>query len=126
MDGLAIVTGISLVVFLLLYLAFNIEKKHQLLQLLIIGYAVFVLALVPQTTSVLNRDCAINTSGAYLCYYSNGSLVNNYLTPYNMTQNIGITFVKSYSYFLYAFAIYIFVAFIYYVFMWFQNRAGSK
>jgi hypothetical protein len=122
MDGLAIITGIAITAFLLLYFAFNLEKKHYLLQVFTIGYVVFLIILIPATTVDLGKDCGINSTGGYYCYTSNGTLI----TDFEDGNDVGTTFLRSYYWFVIVFSLYLFTYFIAAIFMWWQKKGGSK
>ena len=50
MEGLSIVTGIGITVFLMFYLAFNLDKQHVFLRFLTIFSGVAMLLLIPSLT----------------------------------------------------------------------------
>lgn len=109
MDGLSIITGIAITVFLLFYLAFNIEKEHKFLKILTIFAGLFMLILIPQTTIELDSDCSISDNGTYRCYMSNGTLI----TDYGAGDRIGENFTDAYIWYIVIFGAYIFVYFSY-------------
>lgn len=101
MDGLAIVTGISMIVFLLFYLAFNINDRNKLwtvIKYALIVFGLFILSYIPATTIYLDRDCNILNNGSYLCYKSDGTIVTAYQ---NGTTQIGSGLSVVYVNFLY-------------------------
>jgi len=108
MDGLSIITGIALVVFILFYLAFNLEKEHIFLKVLLIFSGLFMLVFIPQTTIELDRDCGILSNGTYLCYTSNGTQI----TDYEGGSSVGINFTNSYLWVLRIFAAYLLITFL--------------
>jgi|TARA_R100000093_G_C1935093_1_gene70047 hypothetical protein len=97
MDGLSIITGISLTVFILLYFAFNTEQKE--IRWFTIIAAIFLLSLVPRVAIPLENDCAILNNGSYYCYNTSGSRVNASST------SVTDTFYESYMWYLRIFAI---------------------
>jgi len=109
-DGLSIITGIAITVFLMFYLAFNIDKEHVFLKILTIFAGLFMLTLIPTTTIDLENDCQTfatldnHTSWnyTYVCYYPNGSQVTN-----PKDSNIGNNFSNAYLWFLRIFIVYI-------------------
>lgn len=101
-EGLAIITGIAFLVFLLFYLAFSIRDEDALLKIIkvfIIVFGLFLLTYIPQITITLERDCGILTNGSYICYLSNGSQVTNFSNPGNI-RNVGTGLYLSYLWFL--------------------------
>lgn len=104
MDGLAIITGIAITSFLLLYMAFNLEKQHGFLKILTIFAAVFILLYIPQLTVDLDKDCAVLTDGSYKCFYSNGTAVTDY-----GEAKVGSNFLGAYLWYIRIFMIYVFV-----------------
>lgn len=104
MDGLGMVTGIALVVFLLFYLAFKVEKEHTFLKILCVFAGLFMLIYIAQSTIYMDRDCSINNAGNYSCYYTNGTAINSY-----ENSEVGKNFFDSYLWFLRIFGIYILV-----------------
>ena len=109
MDGLSIVTGIAITVFLLFYLAFSIGKDHPFLKILTIFAGLFMLIFIPQTTIELDSDCSISENGTYRCFYSNGTQVSDF----GGGDNIGRNFTSAYLWYLAIFGGYIFVYYIY-------------
>lgn len=109
MDGLSIITGIAITVFLLFYLAFSIGKEHNFLKILTIMAGLFMLVLIPQTTIELDSDCSVSDNGTYRCFYSNGTQV----TDYGGGNNIGENFTRAYTWYLAIFGIYLLVYYIY-------------
>lgn len=104
MDGLAIVTGIGIVSFLLFYLSFNLEKEHTFLKILTLITGVFILIFIAQTTIELDKDCAVLSDGSYSCYYSNGTQVSDY-----GNRNIGTNFFTGLLWYIRILVIYIIV-----------------
>jgi len=115
MDGLSITIGIGIVVFLMFYLAFNVEKEHKLLRLLIIFSGIFMLLLIPSITINLENECSIlgnSTNNSYVCYSPDGTLVSPDDT------NIGENFTLAYLWFIRIFIAYVFVYYGYSVLRW--------
>jgi len=115
MDGLSITIGIGIVVFLMFYLGFNIEKEHKLLRLLIIFAGIFMLLLIPPITINLENECSIlgnTTNNTYVCYTPNGTLVSPEDT------NVGENFTLAYLWFIRIFVAYVFVYYGYSVLKW--------
>jgi hypothetical protein len=105
MDALAIVTGISLLVFLLFYLALNLSKDHDILKLILVMVGLFILTFIPQQLDQTNRDCGILANGSYICYLSNGSQVTNYGSGNVIGRNLYVPYV----YLLWVVIVYIFL-----------------
>jgi hypothetical protein len=81
MDGLSIITGISMLVFLLFYLSFNLANKPKIfivIKTFLIVFGLILLSYIPATIIHLDRDCGILNNGSYVCYLSNGTQVANY------------------------------------------------
>jgi len=120
MDGLSIVTGIAMTVFLLFYLAFNIEKNHPFLRILTIFAGVFTLLLIPSITLNLENDCSILSDGTYNCYDSGGSVV----TPTEST--VGTQFLSAYLWYIRIFVAYLFVYYGYTALEWLKHSFKQK
>jgi len=130
MDGLAIVTGISMLVFLLFYLAHQLNEENKFLliaKFFLILFGLFLLSYIPSTVQSLDRDCAIISNGSYICYLSNGTYVALYG---NATSQIGSGLTITYMNFLYAIVVYaIFLLFGWLsilIYKWFKERKYLK
>ena len=102
-------------VFLLFYLAFNIEKNHQCLRVLTIFAEVFTLLLIPSLTLNLENDCAILNDGTYKCYDSAGNVV----VPSEST--VGTQFLSAYLWYIRIFVAYLFIYYGYMALLWLQK-----
>ncbi len=101
-DGLSIITGISMLVFLLFYLAFNLNDKNKvwlIVKVFLIIFGLFLLSYIPATIITLDRDCSILNNGTYTCFMSNGSIVTSFG---NSTTMVGSGISVNYITFLYA------------------------
>lgn len=108
MDGLSIITGIAITVFLMFYLSFNLGKDHTFLRVLTILSGLFMLVLIPTTTVDLQNECSILNNGTYICYYPNGTQIDS---PHD--TNIGTNFSKAFLWYLRIFSAYLVVYFSY-------------
>lgn len=112
-DGLSIITGISMLVFLLFYLAFNINDKSKFMlipKVFLIIFGLFLLSYIPGTMKTLDRDCAVLNNGSYRCYSSNGSQISNFSNYGTSTTQIGTGLVTSYFSFLYLTFAFVFIS----------------
>lgn len=107
-------------VFLLFYLAFNIEKNHSFLRVLTIFAGVFTLLLIPSLTLSLENDCAILNDGTYKCYDSAGNVV----IPTEST--VGTQFLSAYLWYIRIFVAYLFVYYGYMAISWLKNSFKQK
>ena len=107
-------------VFLLFYLAFNIEKNHPFLRVLTIFAGVFTLLLIPSVTLNLENDCAILNDGTYKCYDSAGNVV----IPSEST--VGNQFLSAYLWYIRIFVAYLFVYYGYMALQWLQFSYKKK
>jgi len=122
MDLLSIVTGIGLTAFLLLYLAFSLEKEHWVLKIMTVGMAIILMMLIPQATIEADKDCAILNNGTYACYYSNGTQVSDF----EGGSSVGTTFLGGYLNYLIFFGTYLFLYLFYRVFTHFRRLGAEK
>lgn len=101
-DGLSIITGISMLVFLLFYLAFNLNDRQNkvifIAKIFLIFFGLVLLLYIPASIQTFDRDCAILSNGTYTCYLSNGSQVSDYGTG---TTNISTGIFVNYVNFIY-------------------------
>lgn len=64
MDGVTLIFGIAVLLFLVLYTAFSLEQKHFLLKVLLVAVAFFSMVLIPKA-ALDNQDyCEVVVSGA--------------------------------------------------------------
>ena len=120
-DGLSIITGIAITVFLLFYLAFNVDKEHVFLKIIIIFAGLFLLALIPTTTIQLENQCSILNNGTYICYQPNGTQIEN-----PADTQIGSTFTNSYLWIIRIFVAYVFVFYSWKMLNYFNFLRKSK
>lgn len=113
-DGLSIITGISMLSFLLFYLAFQIDDKRSKvffgLKVFLIIFSLFILSYIPATIISMDRDCAVLTDGTYKCFMSNGTAVTDFGQA---TTQVGSGLSVVYMNFLY-----FIVAFVFLFIMW--------
>jgi len=66
--SLALIVGISVVCFALLYSAFNVDKEHTLLRIILIMSALFLLLLVPKSNLDDKDNCSFEVSNSTINY----------------------------------------------------------
>lgn len=115
-----------MMVFLLFYLAFNLNDKNKVFQIVrgfLIVFGLFLLSYIPATTITLDRDCGILSNGSYVCYSSNGTQVVSYG---NGTTQIGSGLSVVYLNFLYATFAFMFILILLiggkWVIDWWRNK----
>ena len=110
MDGLAIITGIAMLSFLLFYLAFNLEREHVFLKILTVVAGVIMLIFIPQTIIHLDQDCAVLPDSTYMCYNSDGTVAN-------LSDNtpIGLNILKAFLTYISIFMTYLIGYYTYYL-----------
>jgi len=116
MDGLSIITGIALVVFLLFFFAFNLGREHIFLKILTVFAGIFMLIFIPQATIDMDKDCSISNDGTYTCFYSNGTQVSDY----EGGSKVGKNFTIAFAWYLTIFVSYLFVYYSYTVLRYFD------
>lgn len=105
-----IVIGTGILMFLLLYFSFNLEKKHFLFKLFIAFFVFFTLINLPltmTTTQVCTNEVINETVSGNLTTYDYNLICNN------TTNEDGVKVYKNYLFFVSIFSIYILVYFIY-------------
>lgn len=130
MDGLSIVTGIGLMVFLIFYLTSlfsNSNKFIMVIKTFLILFGLFIMAYIPSTIQYLDRDCTILSNSSYVCYLANGSYISNYGLG---ATSIGESLTSNYVYFVYiifAFTIMMLIGWIgVSIYKWYKNKKYLK
>ena len=118
---LAMVFGIGLVCFLLIYLAFNLEKKHFLFQLILLFFAFSSLMLIPKGLIDIEDSCELKLN--YTESYINGAGNNQTNYTYNKycmenEHNTPIILHKLVMWVQRIFWMYVFGYFVYEILKW--------
>jgi hypothetical protein len=112
MFGITIILAIGIFASLLLYMSFNIEKKHQALQLFLLGFFVFAIFLIGKATLDATQECSIVLN-------STAGTSNNYTSfCQSVSSDTALLFYKVTLWFMRFFISYIFVFFIWELFTW--------
>jgi len=116
---LGIILAVGIISFLLLYLAFNLDKEHVYLKLLIIFVVVFMLILIPKQTLDFKDTCEV--------VVDNKTIINE-TTSYeysefciNNPNNTANVFYKVYLWFVGLFGIYVLIYYIKVMLEYFKN-----
>lgn len=126
MEALALIVGIGIVCFILLYFAFNLEKQHIVLKLLLILTSMSLLILVPKAGLDYKDNCDIVVENSTL-NSTNNMTTYDYIyfcnTNDNSTQS---SFYKVFLWFIRAFILYLAVYFVWTVFMYFKDTILAR
>lgn len=122
--SLALIIGLGIATFILLYLSFNIEEKHFVLRLLGVMFAIILLLLLSKGSIDSNTVCeqVINTSTTI------GAVTNYTYMPscYTTTNNTAKVFYKLMMSFLILFLGYLIFYLGYWGLISFQEWIKSK
>ena len=116
---ISLLIGVGIISFLLLYLAFNLDKEHVYLKLLIIFVVVFMLILIPKQTLDFKDSCEAVVDNKTI---TNETITYEYkefciANPNNTTD----VFYKIYLWFVGLFGIYVLIYYIKVMLEYFEN-----